>query len=139
MPHFQIDLISNEECKKKLRGILKIHPTHLCGFKPGTNLFSFFLLESDECSSGVDACQGDSGGPASILKNGRQTQVKKNLRKMVGKDSWDGPLQIGIVSLGKGCGDPRFPGLYTRVTSILSWIKNVTDGYKVWNDNCQLI
>ena len=58
---------------------------------------------------------------------------------MVGMDGWDGPLQIGIVSLGKGCGDPRFPGLYTRVTSILSWIKNVTDGYKVWNDNCQLI
>ena len=49
-----------------------------------------FFLESDKCSSGVDACQGDSGGPASILKNGRQTQVKKNLRKMVRKDGWEG-------------------------------------------------
>ena len=50
----------------------------------------FFLLESDECSSGVDACQGDSGGPALVLKNGRQTQVKESLRRMVGMDGWDG-------------------------------------------------
>ena len=91
MPHFQIDLISNVECKKKLRGILKIHPTHLCGFKPGTNCFPF-LLESDKCSSGVDACQGDSGGPASVLKNGRQTQVKERLRRVVGMNGWEGYL-----------------------------------------------
>ena len=49
-----------------------------------------FLLESDEYSSGVDACQGDSGGPASVLKNGRQTQVKESLRRMVRTDGWDG-------------------------------------------------
>jgi len=99
----EIKLISNDECKKKLAGIYKIHPSHICGFTPG-----------------VDACQGDSGGPASVLKGGRQTQ-------------------IGIVSLGKGCGDPRFPGLYTRVSSLLAWLKKITSGYNVWNSSCQKI
>ena len=85
-------------------------------------------------------CLGSEEWPT----NPGEGKIKKGgwngwLIRMVGKDSWDGPLQIGIVSLGKGCGDPRFPGLYTRVTSILGWIKNVTDGYKVWNENCQLI
>ena len=58
-------------------------------FKASPVFFNLFLTE---CSSGVDACQGDSGGPASVLKNGRQTQVKKNLRRMVGKYGWGGWL-----------------------------------------------
>ena len=40
----------------------------------------------------MDACQGDSGGPASVLKNGRQTQVKEILRRVVGMNGWDGWL-----------------------------------------------
>jgi len=67
---------------------------------------------------GVDACQGDSGGPASLASaDGRHTQV-------------------GIVSLGAGCGDYRFPALYTRVTKIMDWIKKVTANYTVWDSNC---
>merc|ERR1712032_123357 len=78
-----VDLITNEECKKKLEGRFKVQSVHLCAFTPG-----------------VDACQGDSGGPASLASaDGRHTQV-------------------GIVSLGAGCGDYRFPALYTRVTKV---------------------
>ena len=84
---------------------------------------------------GVDACQGDSGGPASVLKGGRQTQVEINWKELLRQHV----PQIGIVSLGKGCGDPRFPGLYTRVSSLLAWLKKITSGYNVWNSSCQKI
>ncbi|XP_031836638.1 trypsin-4-like [Nomia melanderi] len=48
---------------------------------------------------GQDTCQGDSGGP------------------LVYKD-----VQIGIVSWGFECARPGFPGVYTRVSEVRSWI-----------------
>jgi trypsin len=48
-----------------------------------------------------DSCNGDSGGPLLDISTGEQ---------------------VGIVSGGKGCGDPDFPGVYTRVSTYTSWI-----------------
>lgn len=50
--------------------------------------------------------QGDSGGPFITQRKGSS---KYEL--------------IGIVSWGTGCARPGFPGVYTRVTSHLDWIK----------------
>jgi trypsin len=48
---------------------------------------------------GKDSCQGDSGGPV----------VQK-----ADNGKW---YQYGVVSFGRGCALPKFPGVYARVTS----------------------
>ena len=68
----------------------------------------FFLLQE------VDSCFGDSGGPASIASaNGQHTLVKKRVKRMHLQI-----YQVGVVSYGLGCANPRWPALYTRVTKV---------------------
>ncbi|KAB0791423.1 hypothetical protein PPYR_03223 [Photinus pyralis] len=48
---------------------------------------------------GKDACQGDSGGP--LVYNG---------------------VQIGVISWGINCGDPQFPGVFSRISALRNYI-----------------
>jgi trypsin len=62
------------------------------------------------CAEGFlkDSCQGDSGGPLIVQGD-------------------FGPIQLGVVSYGLGCGVPEFPGVYSEVNSpsIRTFITNV--------------
>ncbi|XP_050544251.1 transmembrane protease serine 9-like [Daktulosphaira vitifoliae] len=51
----------------------------------------------------TDSCRGDSGGPMVV-------EVKAQ------------HYLIGVVSFGVKCGDPNFPGVYSRIAYFVDWI-----------------
>ncbi|EFN73594.1 Trypsin-4 [Camponotus floridanus] len=57
------------------------------------------MLCAGDTTGGKDTCHGDSGGPL-VYNN----------------------VQIGIVSWGAQCASPGYPGVYTRISTIRSWI-----------------
>ncbi|XP_066154042.1 plasminogen-like isoform X1 [Euwallacea fornicatus] len=57
---------------------------------------------------GIDACWADSGGPL-----------------MVETDTQNQMMVVGVVSTGIGCARPYLPGIYTRVSEYIPWIREV--------------
>jgi secreted trypsin-like serine protease len=62
-------------------------------------------LCATEPSGGRDSCSGDSGGP------------------LMAAEAGGGYVQVGIVSWGVQCGNPLYPGVYTRVAAVRDWIE----------------
>ena len=69
------------------------------------------------CASGYekDSCKGDSGGPLICP----QMILTSDKPKEEGEVRW---ILHGIVSWGKLCALPYYPGVYTRITKFVDWI-----------------
>jgi secreted trypsin-like serine protease len=65
-----------------------------------------FLAGDEKDGVILDSCTGDSGGPC--------------MKKI--KDYW---VLVGIVSWGSGCGEEKYPGVYTKVLSYHNWIREI--------------
>ncbi|XP_067283256.1 transmembrane protease serine 9-like [Pseudorasbora parva] len=79
-----------------------------CNKAYGGSITSNMLCAGLLNQGGKDSCQGDSGGPM-VSKNGSQ---------------W---IQSGVVSFGVGCADPKYPGVYARVSRYQDWINSNID------------
>ncbi|KAG5895725.1 hypothetical protein JTB14_025672 [Gonioctena quinquepunctata] len=60
-------------------------------------------------NGGRDSCWADSGGPLMVDTDERSNQM----------------MVVGVVSTGIGCARPYLPGLYTRVSDYIPWIRQV--------------
>ncbi|XP_071859986.1 trypsin 3A1-like isoform X1 [Bombus fervidus] len=68
------------------------------------NMFCAGYLAGDH-----DACFGDSGGPLHVKGTFGHLEI------------------VGIISWGRGCARPNFPGIYTKLTNYLGWLKDNLD------------
>ncbi|XP_033330848.2 uncharacterized protein LOC117222924 isoform X3 [Megalopta genalis] len=94
-----VPVVNNQICEHQMRR------TRL---GPGFNLHPGFICAGGE--EGKDACKGDGGGPMVCERQGR----------------WQ---LAGIVSWGIGCGQAGVPGVYSRVSHYLDWIRQITNRY----------
>jgi secreted trypsin-like serine protease len=113
-------LLTNEELEapRKLHevDIEVIDPKECKAVYESLQVPDFVIGDTEICatspSGGKDSCFGDSGGPLIVANKGYGS----------------GYTQVGIVSWGPQCGNPLFPGVYTRVSSFSDWIEQNVKG-----------
>jgi secreted trypsin-like serine protease len=113
-------LLTNEELEapRKLHevDIEVIDPKECKAVYESLQVPDFVIGDTEICATGPtggkDSCFGDSGGPLIVADKGNDK----------------GYTQVGIVSWGPQCGNPLFPGVYTRVSSFSDWIEENIKG-----------
>ena len=113
-------LLTNEELEapRKLHevDIEVIDPKECKAVYESLQVPDFVVGDTEICATaptgGKDSCFGDSGGPLIVAEKGNDK----------------GYTQVGIVSWGPQCGNPLFPGVYTRVSSFSDWIETNLKG-----------
>ncbi|XP_037082241.1 transmembrane protease serine 3-like [Pollicipes pollicipes] len=87
---------------------VRIISNSACQAARGTAASSVLCALSTRRGHGL--CTGDAGGGLTYCNRRRRWEV------------------VGVVSAGELCGATTAPGIYTRVTSVLSWIRECTVG-----------
>lgn len=113
-------LLTTDILLSKLDDCVKIYSKHLKNARPKEqhDKYDDFLCASYKNSR--DACQSDSGGPLMEFASGKA-------------------VAIGMVSFGIGCATKGVPGLYTRTSAYINWIKDITHNGKKASVKFQLI
>ena len=102
--------------KTLLSGMVLLRDTTSC---QQTMKFSAYRKDSAICADRANrqqACSGDSGGPLIVREAGQR-----------GPNT---PVQIGVVSMGKECGNAGISSLFTRISHpvVKAWIDEVLSG-----------
>ena len=120
--------LENHECQRRIReksDDLVIWSKQICG------------LALPNAKEPVDTCQGDSGGPAvklvdfflehAIKMGWDEDQKTEAMMEKLESGDIDVPRGqlVGVTSWGFGCGEGT-PGIYTRVSEYMDWIKQYT-------------
>jgi trypsin len=97
LQHVDLLSIPNDECEQQLAEQFDD------GQGTGSLVNDDVMLCAGIAEGGRDSCQGDSGGPLLDADN----------------------TLVGIVSWGPGCARPDSPGVYSRVSGEIDWIKSM--------------
>eukprot|EP00546_Thalassionema_frauenfeldii_P018278 CAMPEP_0178895390 /NCGR_PEP_ID=MMETSP0786-20121207/561_1 /TAXON_ID=186022 /ORGANISM="Thalassionema frauenfeldii, Strain CCMP 1798" /LENGTH=344 /DNA_ID=CAMNT_0020565617 /DNA_START=127 /DNA_END=1161 /DNA_ORIENTATION=+ len=81
-------------------------PHDQCNAEYDGDIYEDVMLCAGVEGGGKDSCQGDSGGP------------------IVEKTS-EGHVQVGVVSWGRGCAQPGYSGVYSRISGAKEWINEM--------------
>ncbi|XP_054273148.1 venom protease-like [Macrosteles quadrilineatus] len=96
-----VSFIPEQECNNAIGPIMK---------QRDAELKDKMMLCAANFVNGTDTCQGDSGGPLQYLRPDSCMYS-----------------QVGITSFGVKCGNfygqPKYPAIYTRVSSYIQWIE----------------
>jgi len=94
--------------------VVPVDNRDLCNASYSGALDDTMVCAGDLKEGGIDSCQGDSGGPLMAYRN----------------DHWE---LFGVVSWGKGCAEPGYPGIYGYLPAagMVDWILDTlhTEGY----------
>ncbi|XP_030425412.1 neurotrypsin-like [Gopherus evgoodei] len=92
-----------------LQGMVPLLPREDCEARYGGKFTNRMICAGNLSEDKrVDSCQGDSGGPLMCQRS---------------TGHW---VILGIISWGYGCGRKDSPGVYTKVSKFVPWIKKVT-------------
>lgn len=114
LQQIELDLVPLKECRESYKQLPFKAPD---------------ILESMICafSKGKDSCVGDSGGPLFLwrMTNSSKASLGKHERPKYFE-------QVGITSYGIGCANDMFPGIYSRVSKFVPWLKSMIDHDISW-------